>query len=599
VWFTSANVPLRRKGGDGTLVNADVSNVDLTQPVTAGLVSGVQGRLPKSSNEILLSQQAARDFTVNLGDSLTFVHPEQTFTVVGIARGDSSDGFGNSAFDIDAPGFDFGSLRPGLTAQSALLTGEPWRASAETSAIAVAQATGLNSNVGFSGDPNAAETLYLTKHAAYVSTVDALDLATRWVFGTLALIVLGVIVGAAFAVSGRRQLVIIGQLSAQGATARTMRRFLALQGTLSGVGGVVIGLVAGREIWTHTDSSMLRPANWSSAAGSVRDLVIVALTAIVVATAAAALPSRSLTRTSVLTALGGRRPVGQLPKRLFSIGVALFAVGVLILGLAMDDLRGGHSASGPSALAGLGTCAMLVALFCWSPLIVRAVGRLAARRPGAARLAARSLVRHRARSSALLVAIIAVGGSGMVLATFNEHRVAISTAASPGLAANVFTLGSNNTGLTDTPATSPLVAASQDPALALPSALSDASKAVPGVRFVPTQLALDATAFAAALTAANLPTGTTDDGVTTGVTLPASPPSFALIDTRNGEQMTTSAVVASDELLDALQLDPAGRDALRVHGAMFAVNQDSRYGQDRNGEPSPGQFALTLSRGAG
>jgi len=64
----------------------------------------------------------------------------------------------------------------------------------------------------------------------------------------------GVVIAAAFAVSGRRQLVAVGQLSANGASRQTIARFSILQGALAGVAGVVLGIVVGRIVWVRIAS---------------------------------------------------------------------------------------------------------------------------------------------------------------------------------------------------------------------------------------------------------------------------------------------------------------------------------------------------------
>ena len=67
-------------------------------------------------------------------------------------------------------------------------------------------------------------------------------LAWGWVAGAIALAATGIIISAAFATSARRQLVTVGQLSANGAPERLVRRSLALQGGWTGLVGSVLGV---------------------------------------------------------------------------------------------------------------------------------------------------------------------------------------------------------------------------------------------------------------------------------------------------------------------------------------------------------------------
>src|SRR5690606_10349485 len=76
-------------------------------------------------------------------------------------------------------------------------------------------------------------------------TADSAAEPVRWsmVLGAVALLVVGIVISAAFAVGARRQLVSLGQLSASGASPATIRTSLVLQGTVTGVAGAVAGLV--------------------------------------------------------------------------------------------------------------------------------------------------------------------------------------------------------------------------------------------------------------------------------------------------------------------------------------------------------------------
>ena len=81
-----------------------------------------------------------------------------------------------------------------------------------------------------------------------VPPTDHLVLFLGWVFCIMLMAVLGLVIAAAFAVSGRRQLVTIGQLSASGTDPAVLRRYLALQGTWSGALGVAVGMAVG--LWS-------------------------------------------------------------------------------------------------------------------------------------------------------------------------------------------------------------------------------------------------------------------------------------------------------------------------------------------------------------
>src|SRR5262249_49580692 len=151
----------------------------------------------------------------------------------------------------------------------------------------------------------------------------------------IALGISGIVISGAFAVGARRQLVTLGQLSANGAGESLLRRMLSLQGALCGALGTAAGLGAGVvalrlmhgqfDTWIHRD---IGPYMWS-----VPNLIAIAVTGVAAATIAAFVPARTAARVPVLSALAGRRPLGALPRMIVPIGVALFGVGVVVLGL--------------------------------------------------------------------------------------------------------------------------------------------------------------------------------------------------------------------------------------------------------------------------
>src|SRR5262249_8332417 len=115
--------------------------------------------------------------------------------------------------------------------------------------------------------------------------------AVNWtlVAGMIALAIAGIVISGAFAVGARRQLVTLGQLSANGADGSLLRRPLSLQGVLCGVLGTAAGIIGGVvtlvlvharfDGWIHRD---IGPYVWST-----RDLIAIAVTGVAAATIAA------------------------------------------------------------------------------------------------------------------------------------------------------------------------------------------------------------------------------------------------------------------------------------------------------------------------
>ena len=204
-----------------------------------------------------------------------------------------------------------------------------------------------------------------------------------------------------------------------------LRRYLALQGTWSGALGVVVGVATGLAIVPLLDGVIANDGR--IAIGSI-DVVVIALTALVTATAAAIVPTRDLARTSVLAALGGRRPVAKVRPRQVRIGAVLVAGGLTALWLAVTSARNandtGDGLGAAVVLAGFGGLAVLAGMCCVCPVVVDLVARVGSRRRGATRLATRGLGRHRARSAALVAAIAAIGAAAMAAGATAEEEFA-------------------------------------------------------------------------------------------------------------------------------------------------------------------------------
>src|SRR5262249_19249613 len=139
---------------------------------------------------------------------------------------------------------------------------------------------------------------------------------------------------------------------------------------------------------------------------SPRDAVAIMITGVITATVAAFIPARSAARVPVLAALAGRRPLGRIPKSLVPTGIALFAGGVFVLGLvAAASGNGNRNQLALSAV--LGGVLVLSGACCASSAVIAALAGVASRARGSLRVAVRSVVRSRARSAAVVMALAA------------------------------------------------------------------------------------------------------------------------------------------------------------------------------------------------
>ncbi len=392
--------PIGLSLADGTAHLADVSDLDFDDPIAQGAVLLRSGRFPSRAGEALLSPTLARTFHMRVGDTLRLSAPDWTEKVVGIgARATNwNDGFiavrGHEL--TSAAGDDRGAIAP----------------------IAL---------VDLPGTPTAAQ---LQSYPSYLSSASIGSLTTErnvnWVLvgGIVALAIVGIVISGAFALGARRQLVTLGQLSANGADEQLLRRTLSLQGLLCGVIGSVAGFTAGVVVlvsmhgqfasWIHHDPG--------SYVWSPRDAIAILVTGVIAATVAAFVPARSAARVPVLTALAGRRPVGTLPKRLVPIGAGLFAGGVFVLVL-VGTAAGVRQSNGLAASAVFGGLLVLAGACCAGSVVVAGLAHAARWTRGSGLVALRSIVRSRARSAAVVMALAAVNTGAVAIGTAVESHI--------------------------------------------------------------------------------------------------------------------------------------------------------------------------------
>lgn len=383
------------------------SDLPLADPITDGMVEVIRGRVPGAANEVLLHPDVADELGVDVGERLDLVVPDVSYEVVGVGR---SAAVRDERLMVVGD-FDFDSLPTVGPIVRGLVDLPPG-------------VTASSIDLGLSADAIpvvAPETTWYGSRARSVT-----DVAWGWVAGVLALTVTGIIIAAAFATSARRQLVTLGQLAANGADRRALRRMLALQGLWSGALGALVGVVAGLALVLPQHGLLERIVNHSLGPMTVApmDLVIIVATGMAAATIAAFVPSRTVSQVPVLSALAGRRPLGRVPRWLVPTGVALFIGGLALIALAASVDVGdasGNDGQLYAAVAVVGGLGVLFGMCCMTPAIVSVLGRVGERSRGTTRLAARSTARVRTRSAAIVAAVAAAGalsiGGGTAVAT--------------------------------------------------------------------------------------------------------------------------------------------------------------------------------------
>ena len=380
---------------------ANVTDFDLNNPVTKGAVLLREGRFPAKAGEALVSPRIARAFGLRIGSELRLAEPAWSEHIVGI-----------------------GELATNWNDGLIAVRGNELQAQEFQSSTDLAQQYTL---VKLPGRPSQATLQHYGSEyfSANSPTADNTTKAVNWtlVGGLIALAISGIVISGAFAVGARRQLVTLGQLSANGAAEGLLKRMLSLQGAFCGALGTGVGIGAGVVTltlmhahfnnWIHRD---IGPFVWSP-----RDLVAISITGVLAATVAAYFPARSAARVPVLHALAGRRPLGALPRSIVPVGIALFGGGVLVLSLVAAASRNGGG-NNLAAAAVFGGLLVLAGACCVSPVVVASLARVGRHARGAGRVALRSIVRSRARSAAVVMALAAINGGAIAIGTAFASR---------------------------------------------------------------------------------------------------------------------------------------------------------------------------------
>ena len=396
----------------GTRSRVDIADLAVNEPMVANVVTLDQGRLPSADGEVLLSASAARDLGAHVGDALQLDRPTTRTVVV--------TGIGHRANDISgrlalvASGSDLLGVSPDvvdmttyvqLPASMSAAEKDAWAGGARRAGVILSPATFPNLQSKSPGGADAA-------------------VRWTWVIGGLVLTVAGIVITSAFASGARRQLTTLGQLAANGAGPRVLRRTLLLQGTWTGIAGSVAGLGLGFASLAIIDPYRGRIFNRDPSGYVLRpiDLVPIIVMGTVATTIAALVPARTTSRIPVLAALAGRRPLGRIPRGLTVGGLVSVVAGLGLLGLAVLGSTGNSTSGGSvwTATAVVGGIGVLLGASAVAPALVGVLEPIASRLHGPWRFAARSLVRQRTRTGGVVSAVcatsaLAVMASALVL----------------------------------------------------------------------------------------------------------------------------------------------------------------------------------------
>jgi putative ABC transport system permease protein len=413
--------------------------VDTMAPAFAGKYTLLDGRAPGTDAEMLVSPGLLKRFGLGLGDELAT--SAGTFVAVGTLR-DAGYSDSNTIVylkpgqgSVDVPSLpDSGSPLPTEQAIKStmyyLVGSEPvtWSQILAANAVGV---TVLSRSVVLNPPPEEER----GPAGAGTSSSASLPLATYAagaLLGALALLEVGLLAGAAFAVGAKGQVRELALLAATGAESPTIRSVVMAAGLWLGGLGVAAGAAAG----LAAAAGVVFVARLY---GSVRFpgfhpdallTVLVMVMGYVACLLAALVPARQVARQAVLGALkSGRAPA--------SAGKASTVVGAVLLGVAAVSLAGGTwfavSSEDPDVFSSrtpviawfllggavLGVTSLVLLTGTMVTLLAKRAGRL----PLAARMAARDSSRNRSRTVPAVAAVLAaatLASAGMVLAASQQ-----------------------------------------------------------------------------------------------------------------------------------------------------------------------------------
>jgi putative ABC transport system permease protein len=234
---------------------------------------------------------------------------------------------------------------------------------------------------------------------------------------TLLLIEVAFITGAAFAAGTRRRLREIGLLGASGAAEKHIRTTVVGEGlTIGLIGsglGVLLGIAVlflGRPILHRFVTRLI--TGFGVSVSDVAGPVAVALVSVLIAVW---IPARTASKIPTTIALQGRMPSSPPRRWVIPAGIIAAALGALLITVAIASTS---NFSGP--IVGVGGVLVVGGVAMLSSPILAGVSKLADYVPATSRLVLRDSGRHRTRSAVAVAAIMVILLAPAILATMSK-----------------------------------------------------------------------------------------------------------------------------------------------------------------------------------
>lgn len=386
---------------------------DVLNPAFEGKYTLLDGHAPTSANEALGSPGLLDRFGLTMGEKLTT--SAGAFAIVGTIRDHGSDDDVSRVYlkqeQIPVP------LADHPDQENIYLLGEKPLTWADANAFN-AKAVILTSRNLLLDPPSMAEIGPHAKDLTADARLDSLGSSAlaASLFGVLALLEVGLLAGAAFAVGARKQQRDLALLAASGAESSMVRTTVTASGLWLGLAGGVVGAVLG-SIAAAVGVVVMQSQGISRFPG-VHIMWPVALGLVVVGVAAglvaAMVPARAVAKQATLAALKSGRTADAPSKWTARIGLALLVLATVVMAAASLITwvsNGTDSAytwtSLTTSLVIAGAVMLVFALICLTGSIIKLITAKTSWLPIPMRLASRDAARNRGRTVPAVAAVLA------------------------------------------------------------------------------------------------------------------------------------------------------------------------------------------------
>ncbi|MFG2618788.1 FtsX-like permease family protein [Streptomyces sp. NPDC048507] len=411
------------------LLQSDLRELDVHDPLTRGLITLDRGRLPQGPGEVIATRAFLDASGLHVGSAVTPRGVTAPYRIVGAYELPSK--LRNTEL-LALPGTLFapldGALRAaggsGLSGTTSYLVSVGGGEGFTWNMTAAANAKGalvLSRAVALRPPADAEVPLFRQERKEQYEPVAGGGAVTeKAVLATvvgLAMLEICLLAGPAFAVGARRSRRQLGLVGANGGNRRHVRSVVLSGGLVIGAVAAVSGTAVGMALTIGLRPVLEEQLGVRFGGFAVRplELLAIALLAVLTGLLAAVAPAVTASRQTVLASLTGRRGIRRANRVLPVLGLLAVAGGAAIAVYGTGYRVSPTVVAGGSAITELGIVAL-------TPALVGLFGRLGGLLPLAPRLALRDAVRNRGRTAPAVAAVLAAVAGTVAVSTYQHSQ---------------------------------------------------------------------------------------------------------------------------------------------------------------------------------